>query len=146
MVLARNKSVEAPHSYFLSYVWENNEFADHVEVLLYRFRRAVNRDEPIFAAGVDLSDVVKSCIDESDTFIGLYNERYKRSTWCPQELAYARGRQAKGLKPTRVVLLMLDDTEPPIQFTNLLRQGGLDRPQRELSIRKLVEEEHDADM
>jgi len=145
-VLAKNKSAAAPHSYFLSYVWENSEFADHVEVLLYRFRRAVNRDERIFAAGVDLSDVVKSFIDESDTFIALYNERYTKSTWCPQELAYARGRQAKGLKPARVVLLMLDNTEPPIQFTNLLRQGGLDRTQRELSIRKLVEEERDADM
>lgn len=97
-VLAKNKSAAAPHSYFLSYVWENSEFADHVEVLLYRFRRAVNRDERIFAAGVDLSDVVKSFIDESDTFIALYNERYTKSTWCPQELAYARGRQAKGLK------------------------------------------------
>jgi hypothetical protein len=145
-VLAKNKSAAASHSYFLSYVWENSEFADHVEVLLYRFRRAVNRDERIFAAGVDLSDVVKSFIDESDTFIALYNERYTKSTWCPQELAYARGRQAKGLKPARVVLLMLDDTEPPIQFTNLLRQGGLDRTQRELSIRRLVEEEHDTDI
>ena len=64
----------------------------------------------------------------------------------PPGLAYARGRQAKGLKPARVVLLMLDNTEPPIQFTNLLRQGGLDRTQRELSIRRLVEEERDADM
>ena len=142
-VLARNKSAVVPHSYFLSYVWECSELADHVEVLLYRFRRAVNRDERIFAAGVDLSDVVKSFIDESDTFIALYNERYTKSTWCPQELAYARARQANGLKPTRVVLLMLDNTEPPIQFFSLLRQSGLDRPQRELSIRRLVEEEHD---
>ncbi len=40
-------------------------------------------------------------------------------------------------------LLMLDDTEPPIRFTNLLRQAGRDRIQRELSIRRLVEEEHE---
>jgi hypothetical protein len=144
-VLAQNRSAATPHSYFLSYVWENSEFADHVEVLLHRFRRAINRDENIFAAGVDLSDVVKSFIDESDTFIALYNERYTKSTWCPQELEYARNRQVKRLKPARVVLLMLDDTEPPIRFTNLLRQEGRDRTQRELSIRRLVEEEHDAD-
>jgi hypothetical protein len=141
--LAKNKSTATPHSYFLSYVWENSELADHVEVLLYRFRRAVNRDERIFAAGVDLSDVVKSFIDQSDTFIGLFDARYTKSIWCPQELAYARNRQAHGLKPARVVLLMLDDTEPPIQFTNLLRQGGHDRAQRELSVRRLVEEERD---
>ena len=88
---------------------------------------------------------MKTFINESDTFIGLYNERYTRSTWCPQELAYARNRQAKGLKPRRVVLLMLDETEPPIQFTSLLRQSGRDRMQRELSIRRLIEEECDTD-
>ncbi len=87
--------------------------------------------------------MVKSFIDQSDTFIGLYNERYTRSTWCPQELAYARGRQAKGQKPSRVVLLMLDDTEPPIQFTDLLCQDRRDRAKRELTIRRLVEEEPD---
>ena len=143
--LARHKTAATPHSYFLSYVWENSEYADHVEVLLQRFRRTVNRDESLFVRGVDLSDVVKTFINESDTFIGLYNERYTRSTWCPQELAYARNRQAKGLKPRRVVLLMLDETEPPIQFTSLLRQSGRDRMQRELSIRRLIEEECDTD-
>ena len=37
-----------------------SELADHVEVLLHRFKRAVNRDENIFRASVDLSDVVGS--------------------------------------------------------------------------------------
>jgi TIR domain len=145
-ILSHNKSVTAPHSYFLSYVWEDSEFADHIEVLLHRFRRAINRDESIFAAGVDLSDVVKSFINESDTFIALYNERFHKSTWCPQELEYARNRQAKGLNPKRVVLLMLDDAEPPIRFSNMLRQAAGDRSERELSIRRLVEEERDADI
>ena len=97
-VLAQNKSAATPHSYFLSYVWENSEFADHVEVLLYRFRRAVNRDERIFAAGVDLSDVVKSFIDESDTFIALYNEQYTKSTWCPQEARLRSGPTGEGFE------------------------------------------------
>lgn len=140
--LAQNKTAATPHSYFISYVWEDSEYADHVEVLLHRFRRAINRDESLFRAGVDLSDVVQSFINESDTFIALHNERYRKSTWCPQELEYARNRQAKGLRPRRVILLMLDETEPPIRFTNLLRQSGRDRMQRELSIRRLVEEEH----
>ena len=45
--LARHKTAATPHSYFLSYVWENSEYADHVEVLLQRFRRTVNRDESL---------------------------------------------------------------------------------------------------
>ncbi|MBV8077627.1 MAG: hypothetical protein JO284_14560, partial [Planctomycetaceae bacterium] len=61
--LKQPRSVETPHSYFLSYVWEDSEFADHVEVLLHRSRRVINRDESIFRAGVDLSDVVKSFIN-----------------------------------------------------------------------------------
>ena len=85
--------------------------------------------------------MVKSFINESDTFIGLWNARYQQSLWCPHELAYARNRQAQGLKPTRVVLLMLDETEPPIQFFNLLRLNGKNREQRENSIRKVIAEE-----
>ena len=139
--LKQPRRVETPHSYFLSYVWEDSEFADHVEVLFHRCRRVINRDESIFRAGVDLSDVVKSFINESDTFIGLWNARYQQSLWCPHELAYARNRQAQGLKPTRVVLLMLDETEPPIQFFNLLRLNGKNREQRENSIRKVIAEE-----
>jgi TIR domain len=139
--LARNCCGEPPHSYFLSYVWGNSSFADHVEVLLHRFKRAVNRDESMFGAGTDLSDVVRSLIDVSDTFIGLWDAKYEKSTWCPQELAYALKRAARGLKPRRVVLITLDDTEPPLQFFTKLRLDGRERGLRELAIRKLVEEE-----
>jgi len=140
-LLARGQHAAAPPSYFISYVWDNSDFADHVEVMLHRFKRAVNRDESIFGAGMDLSDVVRSLINESDTFIALWNSAYKQSTWCPQELEYALNRQHKGLKPTRIVLLMTDDTEPPIRFTNKLRLNARDRSQRELCIRRLVAEE-----
>lgn len=142
--LAQGQTSAAPHAYFISYVWKNSDLADHVEVLLHRFKRAVNRDESIFRAGVDLSDVVRSLINESDTFIGLWNADFKESTWCPQELEYAFNRQHKGLKPTRVVLLMTDDSEPPIRFTNKLRMEAADRTQRELCMRRLIAEEENS--
>jgi hypothetical protein len=139
--LSRDRGGGPAHSYFISYVWANSSFADHVEVLLQRFKRAVNRDESIFGAGVDLSDVVRSLIDESDTFIGLWDAKYPESTWCPQELAYAIKRASRKLKPRRVVLIMLDQTEPPLQFFTKIRLDGRERGLRELAVRKLVEEE-----
>ena len=140
-VFAGEESEAPPHSYFISYTWDDSPITDHVEVLLRRNRRAVNRDESIFRAGADLSDVVKSLICESDTFIGLWGEKFKNSTWCPHELEYALDKKTKGLKPSRIVLLVLDDTEPPIRFTGNLRLNGKDRDKRDLSIRRLIEEE-----
>jgi hypothetical protein len=139
--LAGDKKSPPTHSYFISYVWEDSALADHVEVLLRRSKRVINRDESIFRAGTNLSDVVQSLINESDTFVALWNDKFKNSTWCPNELAYAIERQHRGLTPTRVILLALDDTQPPIQFTGKLWSAGQDRTQRELTIRKLVEEE-----
>jgi hypothetical protein len=63
-------------------------------------------------------------IQQADTFVALWNENYANSTWCPNELEYARNRQAKGQKPTRIVLLTLDDTEVPIRFVDTLRLAG----------------------
>ena len=142
--LAAKGGDTSAHSYFVSYTWDESHVADHIEVLLQRNRRAVNRDESIFAAGADLSDVVKSLIQESDTFIGLWSERFKKSTWCPHELEYALNRMSNGLRPHRVILITLDDTEPPIRFVGKLRLPGADREQRDLSIRRLVEEETDS--
>ena len=51
------------------------------------------------------------------------------------------GKAARGLKPQRVVLVVLDDTEPPLQFFTKLRLDGRERGLRELAVRKLVEEE-----
>ncbi|MGE5754982.1 MAG: hypothetical protein ACM35G_04590, partial [Planctomycetaceae bacterium] len=48
----------------------------------------------------------------------------------------------KGQKPRRVILLKLDETEPPIPYFGKLFQFGKDRTQRELSIRKIIEEEN----
>ena len=141
--LANRKRIISPSSYFISYTWAESEYADHVEVLLHRKNRAVNRDESIFEAGSDLSDVVKSLIQESDTFIGLWSAKYEKSTWCPQELEYAMNCMTKGEKPSRVVLICLDDTEPPIRFTGKLRLQGNAREHRDLSIRKLIEEEQE---
>ena len=142
--LATQSTKPQHHSYFISYTWNESALADHIEVLLQRNQRIVNRDESIFRAGVDLSDVVKSLIQQSDTFIALWSERFKSSTWCPQELEYALNRQSKGLKPERVILLSLDDTEAPIRFTGKLHLPGDSREKRDLSMRRLIEEESDA--
>ena len=139
--LALTGQQSSPHSYFISYTWAESSIADHVEVLLHRHKRLVHRDESIFSAGADLSDVVRSLIDESDTFISLWSSSYKKSTWCPQEMEYAINRQAKGLKPSRVVLITLDETEPPIRFINRLWQAGHDRANRDLTVRRLLEQE-----
>lgn len=143
LLAGKNAATSLPsiQSYFISYKWDESDVADHIEVLLQRNQRVVNRDESMFAAGSDLSDVVQSLIQQSDTFIALWSARYKESTWCPQELAYALERQANGLKPNRVVLIDLDGTEVPIRFTEKLRLTGEDRGSRELAIRKLVEDE-----
>jgi hypothetical protein len=80
-------------------------------------------------------------INESDTFLAIYSENFQQSSWCPHELDYAKNRSLKRLKPSRIVLLTLDETEPPLLFTNTLRASGAKRPERELSIRKVLESE-----
>jgi hypothetical protein len=144
-LLADNETEVAAHSYFLSYRWANSSLADHVEVLLRRACRPVNRDESIFNVGINLSDLVQSLIDNSDTFIALWNSDYRESEWCPQELEHALRRQAAGKSPRRVVLLLLDDTEPPLRAVTRLHMSGRERTERELSIRRLVEQEIDAE-
>jgi hypothetical protein len=39
------------------------------------------------------------------------------------------------------VLIVIDETEAPIQFVGRIRLDGKERPLRELSIRKLIGEE-----
>lgn len=140
-VLANKESVVPSHGYFISYNWDDSASADHVEVLLHRGGRRVNRDEGIFRAGTDLSDVVRSLIDDSDTFVALWSANFKGSSWCPQELEYARQRRHAGQKPTRVVLVTLDETQTPITFTDSIRLDGNSRGLRELSIGKLITQE-----
>ena len=131
------------HSYFISYAWDDSAPTDHIEVLLHRKNRIINRDEKIFEAGEDLSDAVKSLIDQSDTFIALWSERFKKSKWCPRELKYAMSLKEKDHpKLKRVVLIAIDDTEvDTFDFTGKLHLPGVTRTERELAISKLVEKE-----
>ncbi len=140
-VVASKEHALPPHGYFISYNWDDSSIADHVEVLLHRKGRRVNRDDAIFRAGTDLSDVVRSLINDSDTFIALWSERFKGSSWCPQELEYARQRRHAEEKPTRVVVVTLDDTETPITVADSIRVDGRSRETRELGIGKLIEQE-----
>lgn len=129
------------YSYFLSYAWENVGEADHIESLLARNHRRVLRDEGQIEAGGEISDAVEKMIQQADTFIALWSEAYAQSTWCPNELEYARNRQAKGQKPERIVLITLDETEVRLRFTTTLHLCGIDRRDRELSIQRLLQEE-----
>ncbi len=131
----------APHTYFLSYSRENSDAADHLELALSRQQRSVLRDETHIAAGGCVSTSVEQMIQQADTFVALWNMNYAQSDWCPNELVYARTRQANGQKPSRIVLIALDQTEVPIRFIDTLRLNGQVRGQRELAVQRLVQQE-----
>lgn len=137
----RQKSETIPHTYFISYSWADTSIADHVEVILHRFSRSVLRDESSIEGGQMLSNAVAAMINESDTFLGIYSENFSCSSWCPQELEYAKNRSLQGHKPKRIILLAVDSTLPSLRFTDALRPVGATRTDRELAIRKLLESE-----
>ncbi|MBD3306832.1 TIR domain-containing protein, partial [candidate division KSB3 bacterium] len=138
----REENVETePHTYFLSYSWKNSEAADHLELALSRQQRPVLRDETSIAAGGRVSTSVEQMIQQADTFVALWSAHYAQSDWCPNELAYARNRQASGQKPSRIVLIALDQTDVPIRFIDTLRLDGQERGQRELAVQRLVQQE-----
>lgn len=130
-----------PSSYFISYNWNDLEYADHVEVLLRRFNRLAHRDESHFKQGSDLDESVKILINESDVFVGLFSKNFLASNWCPNELSYAERRKKAGKKPRKIILITLDNSEPPITQENNLRSTGKTREERELAIRKLLADE-----
>lgn len=129
------------HSYFISYSWSDMGESDHLEIVLLRNHRIVNRDERSLNPGEDLDDGVRLLIEESDTFIGLYSENFKNSSWCPSELAYAQRRNQNGKNPKRIVLISLDGTDVPITYEGKLKLLGGSRSERELSVLRLIREE-----
>jgi hypothetical protein len=129
------------HTYFLSYSKKNSSEADHLEVVLHRNNRTVLRDETEIKAGEGVSKSIEAMIQQADTFVALWGKDYATSDWCPNELEYARNQQVNGQKPTRIVLLTLDETKVPIRFVDSLHLAGQDRRQRELAIHKLLKEE-----
>ncbi len=133
-----------PHLYFLSYSWADSSTADHVEALLRRNNRNVLRDENNVKSGGSLSRAIETLIVQADTFVALWSKDYARSSWCPNELEYARNRQADGLKPRRIILVTLDESEVPIRFTDTLRQLGRERDQCELAVLTMLREESSA--
>jgi hypothetical protein len=137
----RQKIQALPHTYFISYSWNDTAIADHVEVMLQRYDRIVLRDEKSIGAGQMLSEAVTTMINESDTFLAIYSKNFQESSWCPNELEYAKNRSLEHHKPERIILLTVDSTAPPLRFTDALRTSGANRPERELSIRKLLESE-----
>jgi hypothetical protein len=136
--------VVTPHSYFLSYRWENSAEADHVEALLRRNGRSVLRDETVFDAGVNLSDTIKSMIGSADTYIALHSSGFDESDFCPGELSYATRQMRNGDKPTRVILLAIESYDPndiPIEGGGRLWKPGVERAERDLSVRQIIESE-----
>lgn len=139
--LIERASGQSPHLYFLSYCWRDKETADHVEALLRRHNRNVLRDEEHVKSGESLSGAIESLINQSDTFLALWSKDYDGSSWCPNELAYAKDRQHGGKKPRRIVLLKLDDTKTPIRFTDALHRAGASREERFASLLAILQEE-----
>lgn len=135
----------SPHSYFVSYNWSNCEVADHIETLLRRENRAVLRDEANVEAGGRLSKAIEALIEESDTFISIWSGHYQSSSWCPHELEWALNLQHRQGRPSRIVLLSVDQTPPPIRITDNLRCNGTTRSERDLAIMKLIQQEQKSD-
>jgi hypothetical protein len=130
-----------PHSYFISYSWDDRDKADHLEALLRRNNRIVLRDEHNVKAGGRLSDGIVALIDEAETFIVLYSAKYASSSWCPHELEHALNNQSKSKKPGRIVLLALDDTKPPLRVVDSLRLDGRTRGARQGVVYRLLDDE-----
>jgi hypothetical protein len=134
-------SQAAPHRYFISYNWADCSVADHVETLLRRENRPVLRDEANVSAGDRLSKAVEALIEESDTFVALWSTHYQSSSWCPHELEWAFNLQHRQQRPSRIALLALDPTAPPLRITDNLRCDGSNRSARELVVMKLMQSE-----
>lgn len=130
-----------PHSYFLSYSRKNKNVVDHVELILRRQKQDVQRDENDIRPGDKLDDRIKAMINSSDTFIAFWSKAYDSSDWCCGELDYAMDFRKKPKKPSRIVLLALDQTERPIRFSDYLYLNGKSRKDRELAVQRVVEDE-----
>jgi hypothetical protein len=142
--LAETSTEVLPKLYFLSYSWGDKETADHVEAVLRRKNRNVLRDEDNLKSGEPLSGAIEALIAQSDCFIALWSTHYKSSTWCPKELEYARNCQAQGKKPSRIILLKLDDTDVPIRFVDTLHRPASSREERAYALMQLLHEEREA--
>lgn len=133
-------SAETKHSYFLSYSWKDFAEADHVETVLRRNNRPVNRDESAIDLGDGLNEAIRGLIEASDTYVALLSQNFEESDWCPDERQYARQRKSKGLKPRRIIELVISDdlTE---ELGEELKAIASHREQRELKIRQAIEQE-----
>ena len=135
---------DEPHLYFISYSWTDFAAADHVELLLLREERRVNRDETDIRAGGGLTKSIRALISESDTFLALISENYVKSRWCPDELSLALERKESGLRPYRIVPLRLDLSEGdglPIDLEEVLCLDATSRLHRSSAIARVISEE-----
>ena len=129
------------HSYFVSYSHQDLDAADHVESLLRRRRRVFIRDENELKPGDAIKKGLVTAISESDTFLVLWSEPASRSEWCRWERETALRVQAERGRPSRFVLLRLDDTEPPSEFAGRIHPAGHGRTQRAQAVYQLVDGE-----
>lgn len=133
-----------PHSYFLSYSWYDLPEADHIELLLLRQNRIVNRDEPTIGFGEGLSDTIMNLIERSDTFILLCSTNYFKSKWCIPELKFALSRKKNGLNPARIIPLYVESFEidnSMMNWEDILSPSGMTRAERALAVNKMVAKE-----
>ncbi len=83
-------------------------------------------------------------IGAADTYIGLHSPEFDKSDFCKGELSYATRRMSNGEKPSRVILIAIESYDPndiPIEGGGRLYKPGIERPERDLAIRQIIESE-----
>lgn len=128
------------HAYFISYSRKDLWAADHVETLLRRANRVVNRDEASINLGDGLNQAIKGLVAASDTYVAMRSKSFDESKWCSDEYEFARARKEGGQKPRRIIDIFIDDDCPPDFGDDLAARASL-REQRQLAIRQAMDQE-----
>ena len=98
---------------FLSYSYEKNEVADHVEAFLQRRSSYVSvfRDEEGIRSGEAISETIKVKIRNCDIFLAIWCAEYASSPYCYDEMEFAQLISEDHL-PSCVHILRIDETRP----------------------------------
>jgi TIR domain-containing protein len=98
---------------FLSYPYDKNEVADHIEAFLRRQSSEVSvfRDEVGVRSGDAISDKIQAKIQSCDVFLAIWCAEYASSPYCFDEMQFAQAVSGGDL-PSCVHILRIDETRP----------------------------------
>ena len=101
---------------FISYGREDitNEFAVGLHEILKSYNYEPVLDVKDFIAGESLSGTISSEIASSDVMIVILSKKYSHSTWCTDELIFAKG------KGKKIILLKREECDISDQIKFLL--------------------------